>query len=125
MISMIQYSDITSLIHQALSASLSPVATQITEIILSALLAFIVMIVCVIIMVYMERKVAGFMQMRLGPNRVGPFGTFQVFYRHTEFNVGNGVSVNGTAEISGRGGHGPVVHWRSSVYSVTWIDFLV
>jgi len=79
MISMIQYSDITSLIHQALSASLSPVATQITEIILSALLAFIVMIVCVIIMVYMERKVAGFMQMRLGPNRVGPFGTFQVF----------------------------------------------
>lgn len=76
---MLQYSDITNLIHQALSSSLSPMATQVTEIILSALVAFIVMILCVIIMVYMERKVAGFMQLRLGPMRVGPYGTLQVF----------------------------------------------
>jgi NADH-quinone oxidoreductase subunit H len=79
MILMLQYSDITNLIHQALSSSLSPMATQVTEIILSALVAFIVMILCVIIMVYMERKVAGFMQLRLGPMRVGPYGTLQVF----------------------------------------------
>ena len=76
---MLQYSDITNLIHQALSSSLSPMATKVTEIILSALVAFIVMILCVIVMVYMERKVAGFMQLRLGPMRVGPYGTLQVF----------------------------------------------
>lgn len=79
MILMLQNSDITSGIHKLLSASLSPFATQLTEIILAVIVAFLVMIICVIVMIYMERKVAGFMQLRLGPMRVGPFGTFQVF----------------------------------------------
>jgi NADH-quinone oxidoreductase subunit H len=31
----------------------------------------------VLILIWLERKVAGFIQMRLGPNRLGPFGVFQ------------------------------------------------
>ncbi|MEA1961999.1 MAG: NADH-quinone oxidoreductase subunit NuoH [Bacillota bacterium] len=31
----------------------------------------------VIVLIWMERKVAGFIQQRLGPNRLGPFGIFQ------------------------------------------------
>lgn len=31
----------------------------------------------VIILIWMERKVSGFIQMRLGPNRLGPWGAFQ------------------------------------------------
>lgn len=76
---MINYSDITGAIHKALSASFSPFATQITEIILAGVVALVVMLLCVLAMIYMERKVAGFMQLRLGPTRVGPFGTFQIF----------------------------------------------
>ncbi|MGB9887286.1 MAG: NADH-quinone oxidoreductase subunit NuoH [Moorellales bacterium] len=40
-----------------------------------AVLGFV--LVNVIFLVYLERKVAGYMQQRLGPNRVGPGGIFQ------------------------------------------------
>ena len=38
---------------------------------------FGVVLTSAIVLVYMERKICGFMQVRLGPNRVGPRGTLQ------------------------------------------------
>src|SRR5687768_16168708 len=64
---------------------LSIAATKIPEPLMNYLIwpmvkfviAFIVVQVIVALMTYIERRLLGFMQARLGPNRVGPWGLFQ------------------------------------------------
>jgi NADH-quinone oxidoreductase subunit H len=45
---------------------------------LKAVIGFTLLLVAVVLSTYVERKVAGFIQDRSGPNRVGPIGLFQV-----------------------------------------------
>jgi len=40
-------------------------------------IVFVALLLCVVVVTWMERRQAGFHQDRLGPNRVGPFGLFQ------------------------------------------------
>jgi NADH-quinone oxidoreductase subunit H len=73
------FANITSWIHESLSGVMSPWLTFLTELVLAGVAVILVIVAMVVIMVYMERKVAGFMQLRLGPNRVGLWGSLQVF----------------------------------------------
>ena len=75
-----------------------------------ALGIFVMMLLLTILMVWYERRVVGRMQMRLGPNRVGPFGLLQALM--------DGVKLALKEEIIPKGVH-TAVYWIAPVISTT------
>ena len=64
-------------IDQWLRSVMSPTWALITELTIIGLVFLLFYALVGLILVYAERKVCGFMQCRVGPNRVGPYGIFQ------------------------------------------------
>lgn len=74
---MIKTLSITSSIHDWLQSSLPASVADLTEWVLIAAVYLAFFALAGLLLVWMERRIAAFFQLRLGPNRVGPSGLFQ------------------------------------------------
>jgi len=75
--SIYDFSTTTKSIHEGLSSVFSPATTTIVEMVIVGVVVLAFYALLGLFLVYAERKVCGFFQCRVGPNRVGPYGVFQ------------------------------------------------
>lgn len=75
---MYDFGIITSRIHEYLITHMSDTLAIFLECLAVAVFIILLYIIIAVIMIYMERKVCAAFQCRLGPNRVGPWGTIQL-----------------------------------------------
>ncbi len=71
------FKSLTDSIHTSLSAGLSPIMVTIIEFVIIAFAFMILFTLLGLILVYAERKICAFFQLRLGPMRVGKWGMAQ------------------------------------------------
>ncbi|WP_321479257.1 NADH-quinone oxidoreductase subunit NuoH [uncultured Bacteroides sp.] len=76
---MFDFSIVTSWIHQMLTSFMPESLAVAIECIAIGVCIILMYAILAVILIYMERKVCAFFQCRLGPNRVGKWGSIQVF----------------------------------------------
>lgn len=76
---MFNFNIVASWFHSLLSGFMPEWGVTLTESILVALAIITLYAMFAIVLIYMERKICAFFQCRLGPMRVGPYGSLQVF----------------------------------------------
>ncbi len=75
--SIYDFTSFTEWVDQSLRAAMSPFWAVLIEMTIIGLVFLLFYALVGLILVYAERKVCAFMQNRVGPNRVGPYGIFQ------------------------------------------------
>lgn len=89
------FSNIANFIHEWLSQHLNPTWTLVIEMVLAGIAVISLFAILGLVLVLMERKVAAWMQIRLGPNRVGPKGMMQSLADTVKLLMKEGLTPNG------------------------------
>lgn len=92
-------SNISKNIDSWLTATVSPTWVMIIEMIIAGICVIGLFAVLGLILVIMERKVSAWMQIRLGPNRVGPKGMFQSLADTVKLLVKEGLTPDGADKM--------------------------
>jgi NADH-quinone oxidoreductase subunit H len=91
---MISFEQIAGWIHEWLYETLHPTLALIVEFAIVGVLIIALFAVLGLVLVMMERKVSSWMQLRLGPNRIGPGGWFQTVADTLKLIVKEGMTPN-------------------------------
>lgn len=91
---MISLEHITGLVDEWLHAHLHPTLALLVEFAIIGVLVIGLFAVLGLVLIMMERKVSSWMQLRIGPNRVGPGGMFQTVADTIKLIVKEGMTPN-------------------------------
>jgi NADH-quinone oxidoreductase subunit H len=91
--------NIANNIHDWLSANFNSTLTLIIEMVLAGVAVIGLFAALGLVLVIMERKVSAWMQIRLGPNRVGPKGMFQSLADTVKLLVKEGLTPGGSDKL--------------------------
>ncbi len=92
---MLSLESLTQSVHTWLNANLSATFALLMEFVIVGILVIGLFAVLGLVLVFMERKVSAVMQIRLGPNRVGPMGIFQTLADTLKLVMKEGLTPNG------------------------------
>lgn len=93
------FEQIAQNIHEWLSSMLPPFWATVAEMVLAGIAVISLFAILGLVLVLMERKVAAWMQVRLGPNRVGPKGILQSLADTLKLLVKEGMTPTGADKL--------------------------
>ncbi|MBL7723170.1 MAG: NADH-quinone oxidoreductase subunit NuoH [Chitinophagaceae bacterium] len=93
------FSHIANNLHEWLSKTFNPTMTLIIEMVLAGVAVIGLFAALGLVLVIMERKVSAWIQIRLGPNRVGPKGMLQSLADTLKLLVKEGLTPNGADKL--------------------------